>query len=141
MKAPPKAAIDDLVLRAIAARERAHAPYSRFRVGAAILTKKGEVFAGCNVENASFGACICAERNAICQMVAAGAKDPIACAVVTSGRGASPCGICRQVLAEFARDMTLVLVGLEGGKVRRRTSTLKKLLPDSFTAFEGEPHR
>lgn len=139
MKAPSKAAVDDLVARARAARERAHAPYSRFRVGAAILTKSGEVFAGCNVENASFGACICAERNAICQMVAAGAKDPIACVVVTAGRGASPCGICRQVLAEFAKDMHLVLVGIDAkGRAKRRTNSLKKLLPDSFTEFEGE---
>jgi cytidine deaminase len=107
------ALLDELVQRAKEVRERAHAPYSKYRVGAAIATKKGSIFVGCNVENASFGATICAERGAIMQMIAAGEKKPIACAVVTGDElGASPCGICRQVLSEFADDMPIVLVGL-----------------------------
>ncbi|MCW5834958.1 MAG: cytidine deaminase [Labilithrix sp.] len=110
---PQASLLDELVQRARAVRDNAHAPYSRYRVGAAIATRSGRIFEGCNVENASFGATICAERGAILQMVAAGERDPIACAVVTGdAEGASPCGICRQVLAEFAKDMPVVLVGL-----------------------------
>jgi len=74
-----------LVMAAKQARARAYAPYSRYRVGAAIATRTGKTFAGCNVENASYGACLCAERNAIGQMIAAGETDPIACVVVTKG--------------------------------------------------------
>ena len=106
------ALLDRLVQAAKAVREHAHAPYSRYKVGAAIATKSGSIFVGCNVENASLGATICAERGAIMQMIAHGERDPIACAVVTGDAGASPCGICRQVLAEFATDMPVVLVGL-----------------------------
>lgn len=126
------AQLDQLVQEAKAVRERAHAPYSRYQVGAAILTKRGSVFVGCNVENASFGATICAERGAIMQMVAHGETDPIACAVVTQD-GGSPCGVCRQVLVEFALDMPIVLVDLasaegESGKVVQ----LADLLPLAF---------
>ena len=126
------AMFDQLVQEAKAVRERAHAPYSRYQVGAAILTKRGSIYVGCNVENASFGATICAERGAIMQMVAAGETDPIACAVVTRD-GGSPCGICRQVLSEFAVDMPIVLVDLassegESGKVVQ----LADLLPLAF---------
>src|SRR5580704_7351856 len=92
--------MSELIEAARRVRAHAHAPYSKYRVGAAIATRSGRVFVGCNVENASYGATLCAERNAIAQMVAAGQKDPIACAVVTAGpRPGSPCGICRQVLA------------------------------------------
>jgi cytidine deaminase len=124
--------LDELVQRAKAVRAHAHAPYSRYRVGAAIATKSGRVFEGCNVENASFGATICAERGAIMQMVAAGERDPIACAVVTED-GGSPCGICRQVLSEFARDMPIVIVGLDprGGETGRVVQ-LADLLPLVF---------
>ena len=131
-----KADLDLLVAAAVEVRERAYAPFSKYRVGAAILTRKGSVFIGCNVENSSYGGTICAERGAIAQMVAAGERDPIACAVVTAGtKSASPCGICRQVLAEFALDMPIVLVGLGAGRSPRRTrrmTTLAKLLPDAF---------
>jgi cytidine deaminase len=128
----PAALLDQLVQEATAVRERADAPYSNYLVGAAILTKRGVVYAGCNVENSTFGATICAERGAIMQMVAHGDSDPIACAVVTKD-GGSPCGICRQVLAEFARDMPIVLVGLaspegESGRVVQ----LADLLPMAF---------
>jgi cytidine deaminase len=134
---PHASLLDELVQRATAVRENAHAPYSRYAVGAAIATKSGRIFEGCNVENASLGATICAERGAIMQMVAAGERDPIACAVVTGDEeGASPCGICRQVLSEFANDMPIVLVGLgsidgETGRVVQ----LAHLLPLAFTGF------
>jgi cytidine deaminase len=135
--APPKRAksdalLDELARAATEARERAYAPYSRYRVGAAIATKSGRVFTGCNVENATFGATICAERGAVMQMIAAGERDPIACAVVTVD-GGSPCGICRQVLAEFARDMPIALIAAKDddeqtGLVVR----LAELLPLAF---------
>ena len=126
--------LDMLVQEAKAVRERAYAPYSRYAVGAAIATKRGSVFVGCNVENASYGATICAERGAIMQMVAAGERDPIACAVVTSDdEPASPCGICRQVLAEFAADMPVVLVALGSRQDETgRVVALADLLPLQF---------
>jgi cytidine deaminase len=128
----PASLLDQLVQEATAVRERAYAPYSNYRVGAAIATKQGSIFVGCNVENSTFGATICAERGAIMQMVAFGETEPIACAVVTKD-GGSPCGICRQVLAEFAADMPIVMVGLasaegESGHVVQ----LKDLLPLAF---------
>jgi cytidine deaminase len=131
---PHASLLDELVQRAKAVRENAHSPYSSYAVGAAIATKSGRIFEGCNVENASLGATICAERGAIMQMVAAGEREPIACAVVTGDvDGASPCGICRQVLSEFAKDMPIVLVGLgsrdgETGRVVQ----LADLLPLAF---------
>jgi cytidine deaminase len=122
-----------LVAAAKGARKNAYAPYSKFRVGAAIVTKSGAVFTGCNVENASYGATICAERNAIAQMVAAGESEPVACAVVTAGpRAASPCGMCRQVLFEFAADMAIALVAEGARGDARRDTTLAELLPDGF---------
>jgi cytidine deaminase len=130
---PDSALLDDLVQRAKVVRERAHAPYSRYLVGAAIATKDGRIFEGCNVENASFGATICAERGAIMQMVAAGVRDPVACAVVTID-GGSPCGICRQVLAEFTRDMPIALVtlGSSGDDEEGCVVRLADLLPMAF---------
>ena len=119
---------------ALAAQKRAHAPYSHFPVGAAVLTEDGRIEAGCNVENSSFGATICAERGAIMQMIAAGEDKPVALAVVTQGEEpAAPCGICRQVLSEFSKDLPIALVGLgskegEHGKVMR----LADLLPMMF---------
>lgn len=130
-----KVDLDALRSAAIAARERAHAPYSRYRVGAALVTRSGKVFTGCNVENASYGATICAERNAIGAMVAAGERAPVACVVVTGGpRPGSPCGICRQVLAEFARDMKIVLVAVDaaGRPTASVTRSLGDLLPLAF---------
>jgi cytidine deaminase len=127
--------VDELVAAARQARAHAYAPYSSYRVGAAIATRSGRVFAGCNVENASYGACLCAERNAVGQMVAAGEREPLACAVVTQGPNAgSPCGICRQVLFEFARDMKVILVAVadDGTEQERRETTLAALLPDAF---------
>jgi cytidine deaminase len=118
-----------------AVRANAHAPYSRYRVGAAVLAQGGRIFTGCNVENATYGATLCAERSAIAAMVAAGAKGPSACVVVTAGpRPGAPCGICRQVFAEFARDVRFILIAEDerGRVVARRTARLSKLLPDAF---------
>jgi cytidine deaminase len=134
-------AVDDRLLAAARlARSRAYAPFSRYRVGSALLTRSGKIFAGCNVENSSFGATLCAERNAVAAMVAAGEKDPIVCVVVTSGpKPASPCGICRQVLAEFAHDLDdlrVVMVAEDargGGRITaRKSSRLSALLPQAF---------
>jgi cytidine deaminase len=135
------ALLGTLVQRAKAVRDNAHAPYSRYRVGAAIATRSGRIFEGCNVENASFGATICAERGAIMQMVAAGERDPIACAVVTGDTvGASPCGICRQVLAEFAKDMPVALIGLGSREGETgRVVQLAELLPFAFE-FDSRAH-
>ena len=127
------ALLDQLVQEAKAVRERAYAPYSNYPVGAAIATKSGAIYVGCNVENSSFGGTICAERGAIMAMVAAGERDPIACAVVTGDEGASPCGICRQVLSEFATDMPVVLVGLGSREGETgRVVQLADLLPLAF---------
>jgi cytidine deaminase len=126
------ALLDQLVQAAKAVRERAYAPYSHYLVGAAIATKRGSIYVGCNVENATFGATICAERGAIMQMVAHGETDPIACAVVTRD-GGSPCGICRQVLTEFARDLPVVLVSLESSEGETgKVVQLAELLPLAF---------
>ena len=115
-----------------AAREasaHAHCPYSRFAVGAAVRAADGRMFTGCNVENASFGLTMCAERNAIFQAVAAGAKDIVALAVYTpTSQPVSPCGACRQVMAEFgAAD---VLSSCDGETTKRWT--VAELLPDAF---------
>jgi cytidine deaminase len=128
---------DALEKAALEAQQRAHAPYSSYHVGAALLVRSGRVFAGCNVENASYGLSICAERTAVVQMVAAGERDPIALVVVTRGpEAAAPCGMCRQTLAEFAMDLPIRLIVSEGSgaSAARRTTTLGHLLPDAFRA-------
>ena len=100
-------------------RRRAHAPYSKFRVGAAVADEAGRIHVGCNVENASYGLTVCAERNAVAAAVAAGARRIVAVAVASGSRPpASPCGACRQVLAEFAGAGR---AGLHRGAGRRRS--------------------
>ncbi len=98
----------------------AYAPYSRFKVGAALLGEDGRVFTGCNVENASFGAAICAERNAMTTAVSQGCTRIVRIAVASSGGGRTyPCGICRQFLSEFAdRESVIVLEDADGGVMR-----------------------
>jgi cytidine deaminase len=129
--APRKSDLDRLAEFARAVRKNAYAPYSRFKVGAAVLAGSGRVYAGANVENASYGLSICAERSAVAQAVAAGEKEIIAVAVATSGRTPGPpCGMCRQVLSEFgAPSMPVRLVAERGGGT---TVTLGKLLPLPF---------
>jgi cytidine deaminase len=126
--------LDVLVQEAKAVRKLSYSPYSKYAVGAAIATKNGSIFVGTNVENASFGATICAERGAIMTMIAAGERDPIACAVVTGDREpASPCGICRQVLAEFNGTMPIAMVGLGSREGETgRVVSLAELLPHQF---------
>ncbi len=124
-----------LMREAEAARPRAHAPYSRFRVGAALLTRGGRIITACNVENASLGLSMCAERAAVFRAIAEGERDFRAIAV-TAGRGqtAPPCGACRQVLAEFAPALVVYWSDRGGRTVRRR---LAQLLPDGFTLGGG----
>src|ERR1700754_3730242 len=110
-----------LIQAAAGVAQHAHAPYSGFQVGAAVLTASGEIFGGCNVENASYGLTICAERSAVCAAVAAGHKEMAAVAVVASG-GASPCGACRQVLSEFGPAMEIVLADADQPERVRVTS-------------------
>ena len=112
-------------------RRHAHAPYSRFKVGAAVLDERGRIHGGCNVENASYGLTVCAERNAVAAAVAAGARRIHAVAVVTSARPpAPPCGACRQVLAELgADDLPVLLAGPTGAA---REESLGALLPQAF---------
>src|SRR2546430_11469323 len=98
-----------LIAAACDIRKQAHAPYSKFHGGAALLTASGKIFSGCNVENASYGLTICAERSAVCSAIAAGERDWVAMAVATPG-GHSPCGACRQVLVEFAPELPILLV-------------------------------
>jgi cytidine deaminase len=124
-----------LVDGARAARSHAYAPYSRYRVGAALLTRDGSVYAGCNVENATYGATMCAERSAVAAMISSGERAPVMCAVVSAGpRPAAPCGICRQVLAEFALDMKVLLLAEDGRGtiIARKTERLSSLLPRAF---------
>jgi cytidine deaminase len=118
-----------LVEAAASVRRRAHAPYSNFAVGAAVLDGDGGIHCGCNVENASYGLSVCAERNAVAAAVAAGAAKLVAVAVVTAtSPPASPCGACRQVLAEFA-DMTVILSNPEG---EYSVTSVAELLPRAF---------
>ena len=120
----------ELITRALSVRQGAYAPYSGYFVGAAIATDAG-VFVGCNIENASYGLCSCAERTAVFSAVAAGAKN-ITAVVVATRDGGSPCGACRQVLAEFAdADCPVVCVN-ESGTVTLET-TVGALLPHAFT--------
>ena len=125
---PPELA--DLVERARRIRERAYAPYSSYLVGAAVRSKDGNVFVGCNVENATYGATLCAERVAVSAMVASGERELSAVAVFTDGAELGmPCGICRQTLVEFGQASTVIIVA---SPRELKTSTLGALLPEPF---------
>ncbi len=127
-KADKKSLID----MANAAREHAYAPYSKYAVGAALRTKSGRVYTGVNIENAAYPTGICAERVAVFKAVSEGEREFDVIAVVTDN-GGSPCGSCRQVLAEFGLD-TAVLIADGSGKLVK-TTTVGELLPDAF-----QPH-
>ena len=120
----------ELVLEAIEARKMAYAPYSNFMVGAALLTKDGKVYRGCNIENASYGLTVCAERNALFNAVGAGERKFTAlCVVGDTEAPISPCGACRQVMAEF-KVSCIILANLQGDV---KEYTLEELLPYGFT--------
>lgn len=120
-----------LIAHAARARESAYAPYSKYKVGAAVVTEDERVFFGCNVENASYGLSLCAERTAIASAVTAGAKRIKAVVVVTEADPpGTPCGACRQWLAEFGDDSMEVITSTPEGKYR--CFTLGQLLPEAF---------
>ncbi len=122
---------NELIQSALQAREAAYTPYSHYKVGAALLGKSGRIYTGCNVENASYGATICAERVAVVKAVSEGEKEFEALAVAVDGdEPGSPCGICRQFLAEFGTGLRLILVNLKGDRL---DSTLEEYLPNAFT--------
>jgi cytidine deaminase len=121
---------EKLIAAARAARENAHAPYSNFRVGAALQAKSGRVFTGCNVENASYGLTCCAERVAIFKAISEGERGFDAIAVVTDTEKLTPpCGACRQIIWEFCGDVEVVMANLKGKVERERAG---KLLPRPF---------
>jgi cytidine deaminase len=118
---------------ALAVRARAYAPYSRFEVGAALQARSGAVYVGCNVENASYGATICAERSALASAIAAGEHDFVALAIVTGAdHPTPPCGLCRQVLSEHAPSLRVRSFAGE----QEAEYSLAELLPHPFSAAE-----
>lgn len=128
----------ELALKAVEAMNNAYAPYSEFKVGAALLTKDGRIFCGCNIENAAYPAGICAERGAISNAVSSGAREFVKIAVVGGKNGeitdyCPPCGICRQVLSEFCNENFEIL--LYNGK-RVKSYRLGELLPHNFGSEE-----
>jgi cytidine deaminase len=129
---PQSSAWTPLLAAAWKARENAHAPYSHFQVGAALLTTAGTVFAGCNVENAAYPVCLCAERGALSAAVAEGLEPGgllAAVVVAEAAELAPPCGACRQALIEFARSLPVLLANRQTRQLHR----LENLLPHSFT--------
>jgi cytidine deaminase len=120
---------ETLIEAARAVSEHAHAPYSRFKVGAAVVSGSGKIYVGCNVESATYGATLCAERSAIARMIAAGEREVVAVAVfVDDDEPAMPCGICRQWIAEHGPHAEIITA--TPGKTKR--TTIEHLLPDPF---------
>ncbi len=131
--------LEKLVSAAKAARDNAYVPYSHFAVGAALVADDGQIYTGCNVENASFGLTNCAERTAIFQMIANGAKKIVAMAVIAEGdRPVSPCGACRQVMAEFSESDTPVMLATIQGQTME--TTIGQLLPYAFDKGDFHEH-
>ena len=125
-----------LIKRALQSREYAYAPYSKYKVGAALLTKSGEIFTGVNVENAAYPTGTCAERVAVFKAVSEGEKEFEAIAVASTN-GGTPCGSCRQVMAEFGLDMIILIVDREGNPIQE--TTVGEILPGAFTAQDLIP--
>lgn len=123
---------EELVRQAMAAREFAYVPYSNYRVGAAVVSKEGKIYSGCNIENASYGLTNCAERTALFNAISQGDKSFAGLAVAVDGKlPASPCGACRQVIREFfADDTEIILLSEEGEAI---VTSIKELLPGAFT--------
>ncbi|MET0595578.1 MAG: cytidine deaminase [Polyangiaceae bacterium] len=133
MKPIDEATWQRLVAAATAAQTRAYAPYSNYKVGAAVLAQSGAIFAGCNVENASYGLALCAERSAVAHLVAAGEARVAAVAVVTQGpEPGRPCGLCRQTLAEFADDDLPIGLALPGDELPRIAERLGDIFAHPF---------
>jgi cytidine deaminase len=121
-----------LIEKAREAMKYAYAPYSNFFVGAALLTKQGNVYLGCNVENVSFGACRCAEQVAILKAVSSGEKEFEAIAVVNSSKNlVYPCGVCRQIMSEFGKDLRVIVAS----DTEIKTHKLTELVPFAFDSF------
>lgn len=121
---------DQLIAAAIKVRQNSHSPYSKFAVGAALLTKSGAVFTGCNVENKSYRLTVCAEQAAVAAAVSAGHRDFVRIAIVTDvEKPAPPCGACRQTLVEFNKDLEIILANTAGS---HEVTTLAALLPRPF---------
>lgn len=127
---PPKVDLQVLVAAARRARKTAYAPYSKYRVGAAVVGKSGRIYSGSNIENSAYPTSICAERVAIFKAISEGERKLLALAVATSNAG-SPCGSCRQVFSEFADDdAAILLVGQRGRQVK--VFSMKDMLPERF---------
>ena len=118
----------ELLNQALDARNYSYSPYSKYKVGAALLTKSGKVYTGCNIENVGHSAAVCAERTAIFKAVSEGETDFAAIAVATAN-GGSPCGVCRQVMREFASDLIVIIGDVTG---QYQVLTLSDFLPYSF---------
>jgi cytidine deaminase len=126
----PEHVLRDLIDKAKSASDRAYSPYSRFRVGAALLTSTGDIYTGCNVENASYGLTICAERNAAFAMVAGGGREIVTLVIYTpTDAPAAPCGACRQVINEFGPNARVLCVADGADRIDAR---LSELLPAAF---------
>ena len=123
--------LEKLIEKAVSVLDNSYAPYSGVHVAAALLTDKGNVYLGVNVENSSYGLTICAERSAVAAMATAGEKRPVAIAIVTDyPKPIPPCGACRQVLVEFNPSITVVMYSTKTGE--KTTANLEKLLPQPF---------
>lgn len=118
-----------LVKKALEAKEKAYAPYSGFRVGAALIAGSGKVYTGCNIECSSYSPTICAERTAISKAVSEGERQIVAIAVTGDSEWTYPCGVCRQVIREFGKDAKVIVVKSED---EYKEYTLEELLPYSF---------
>jgi len=125
---------DELVRAARSALDRAYAPYSGFPVAAALLARDGRVFTGVNVENASIGLSVCAERNAIAKAVSEGVREFEKLVIVTRApEPTMPCGVCRQVIWEFSHDLPVIVESSSGARIE---TTIRDLFPHPFTSFE-----
>lgn len=121
--------VKELIRTAFAAKEKAYTPYSNFKVGAAVLAEDGNIYTGCNIEIASFGPTLCGERTAIFKAVSEGNRKIKALALVGDAESTYPCGVCRQVMREFGKDMTIIIAKSEEEYMEY---SLEELLPHSF---------
>ncbi len=120
-----KELITKLIKKATQARKRAYVPYSNFQVGAAVLTKDGKIYTGCNIENSSYGLSNCAERTAIFKAISEGEKNFSAIAIIAdTDRPCSPCGACRQVIVEFGKDIDVIMSNLKGETLIKKADEL-----------------